>query len=112
MDKDLPPSNPVLDAARAQAQLMTRSGQLKPKTVDEATEPFDGLLVNMLLQQARDARIDNELFDNENVELYQSMLDQRIADEVAKRSGFGVSDALRRQLGVARDDAGDGQEKG
>jgi peptidoglycan hydrolase FlgJ len=62
-----------------------------------AAQQFEALFLNMLLKSMRDTTSQDTLFDSEQTRLYQSMLDQQIAQSMSKR-GIGLADAMVRQL--------------
>lgn len=64
-----------------------------------AAKQFEALFLQMVLKSMREATPSDGLLDNDQTKLYQSLLDQQLAQNLAGRSGTGLADALVRQLG-------------
>ena len=58
---------------------------------------FEAILMGMVLKSMRDATPDGGLFGSESTKMYQSLLDQQLAQQLSGR-GLGVADALLAQL--------------
>ncbi len=78
---------------------------------DEATalrkvaEQFEAMFVNLLLKNmhsANDAFNEDGLFDSSESDFYRDMHDQQLALSLAQGRGFGIADALYRQLSEQR----------
>lgn len=70
-----------------------------PETLRAAAKQFEALFLQMALKAMRDATPKDGMFDSEQTRMYQSMLDQQLALEMAQGRGTGLSDAIYRQLG-------------
>jgi len=83
-----------LDRIRAQAA-KDPQGAIKG-----AAQQFEALLLGMVLKNMRGSLSQNTPFDSEQTRMFQSMLDQQLAQELSKR-GTGLAELLVRQLGQA-----------
>lgn len=63
-----------------------------------AAEGFEALFLNQILKSARDASFGDSLFGSSGVETTQSLLDQKLTETGAGRSGLGLSEAIYRQF--------------
>jgi len=74
----------------------------------QVSRQFEAIFMNMVLKSMRDAVPASGMFDSQGQKLYQSMLDQQLAQTMAGR-GLGLADAmyaqLRRGLPAAATDA-------
>lgn len=71
-----------------------------PAVLREVAGQFEALFVQSLLKNMREASLGDPLFGNsEQHEMYQEMLDQQLAVEMATGKGIGLADMLVRQLG-------------
>lgn len=66
----------------------------------EVANEFEGLLLHMLLKSMRDTVPESTLFgDSNELEMYEGLRDEHLAQAMSKRSGLGLADAIERQLG-------------
>ena len=80
-----------LDALRLQA---------KPNpshALSQVSKQFEAVFMEMMLKSMRDATPQDGPFDSEQTKMYTSMLDQQIAQTLAKK-GIGLADIMTRQL--------------
>jgi flagellar protein FlgJ len=84
----------ALDRIRAQAKSDPRGA------VKAAAQQFEALLLNMLLKSMRETTSQKTPFDSDQTRLFQSMLDQQLAQVLAAR-GIGLSDMIARQLSAS-----------
>ena len=71
-----------------------------PETLRQVAGQFEALFVEMMLKNMREASLGDPLFgDSEQHEMYQGMLDQQLAVEMASGKGIGLAEMLVRQLG-------------
>ncbi|MEQ1772172.1 MAG: flagellar assembly peptidoglycan hydrolase FlgJ [Burkholderiales bacterium] len=76
--------------------------RLKAKTnpgesVAAASKQFESLFLGMMLKSMRSATPQDGPFDSEQTKLYTSLLDQQLAQHMAKR-GTGLAEVMTRQL--------------
>lgn len=87
------PANPPLDAAHAKLK--------------KAARDLEGVFVNELFKAMRETvPEDGILSQGQGQELFQGMMDDRIAELYSGRSRGGLGDALYRQLSRRLPDAG------
>lgn len=65
--------------------------------IRETARQFEALLMGTLLKSMRETTSQDGLFDNEQSRLYTSLLDQQLAQTLAKK-GMGLAQVLERQL--------------
>lgn len=71
-----------------------------PAALREVAGQFEALFLQMMLKNMREASIGDSLMgDSEQHEMYQGMLDQQLAMEMASGKGIGLAEMLVRQLG-------------
>lgn len=79
---------------------LKRQAREDPKAgLQGAAKQFEALFLNMVLKSMRDATPQDGLFDNEQTKLYQSMLDQQLAQTLSARGATGLAAMLEKQLG-------------
>lgn len=70
-----------------------------PDAVRAAAQQFEALMLQMVLKSMRDATPMEGMFDSEQSRMYQGVLDQQLAMNMAQSGGMGLTDVLVRQLG-------------
>ena len=68
--------------------------------IRETARQFEALLMGTLLKSMRETTSQDGLFDNEQSRLYTSLLDQQLAQTLAKK-GMGLAQVLERQLAAS-----------
>lgn len=66
--------------------------------IQEAAKAFESMFIKMLLDTAPEAE-DNALSGGFGGGVWRDMLHQEYADQAAKQQGFGIAEAIMRQLG-------------
>lgn len=71
-----------------------------PAALREVAGQFEALFLQTMLKSMREASLGDPIFGNsDQQEMYQGMLDQQMALEMASGKGIGFADMLVRQLG-------------
>ena len=71
-----------------------------PAVLREVAGQFEALFIQQLLKNMREASLGDPLFGNSDQhDMYQEMMDQQMAVEMASGKGIGLADMLVRQLG-------------
>lgn len=83
----------------ALADLKRLSKDNDPKAIEAAAKQFEALFLSMVLKSMRQAMPAGGLMDNDQSKLYQSLLDQQLASNMAASGGAGLAKALIAQLG-------------
>ncbi|MBI3090176.1 MAG: peptidoglycan DD-metalloendopeptidase family protein [Candidatus Tectomicrobia bacterium] len=79
--------------------LQRREGGGDDAELREAVHKFEALFVHFMLQQMRATIERSSLFgQGQSMEIYESLLDQEVATEVAKQGGLGLGERLLQQL--------------
>lgn len=80
--------------------LRKAAGNNDPAALKEVANRFEALFLQNMLKSMRDASPGDPLFGDSNQhEMYQEMLDQQLAADMAGRGGIGLAEMLVRQLG-------------
>lgn len=80
--------------------LRAAAGQNDPAALREVASQFEALFLQSMLKNMRDASLGDPIFGNSDQhEMYQEMMDQQLAVEMASGKGIGLADMLVRQLG-------------
>ncbi|MCB1962611.1 MAG: flagellar assembly peptidoglycan hydrolase FlgJ [Rhodocyclaceae bacterium] len=69
-----------------------------PQALEAAAKQFESLFLSMVLKSMRAAMPSGGLMDNDQTKLYQSLLDQQLAANMAASGGTGLARALVRQM--------------
>ena len=71
-----------------------------PAVLREVAGQFEALFIQTLMKNMREASLGDPVFGNSDQhEMYQEMMDQQLAVEMASGKGIGLADMLVRQLG-------------
>ena len=71
-----------------------------PAVLREVAGQFEALFIQTLMKNMREASLGEGVFGNSDQhEMYQEMMDQQLAVEMASGKGIGLADMLVRQLG-------------
>ena len=71
----------------------------------QAAEGFEALFLTQVMQTARAASLGDGLLEGTGMDTTNSMLDQALGEAGAGRSGFGLAQAIYRQLSPTGDPA-------
>ena len=80
------------------AQLKSDAKADESGSVKEVAQQFESIFINMMLQSMRKATERSGLMDSEAAQTYESMFDQELALHLSEQGGFGVAEALERQI--------------
>lgn len=89
----------VLDP-RALGDLKRQAREGTPEALAAAARQFEALFLQMVLKSMRDATPSNGLTDSDQSRMYQSLLDQQLAQNLTQQKGTGLAQVLIRQLGA------------
>lgn len=80
------------------------SKENSPEAAREAAKQFEALFMQQVLKSMRDASPRGGMFDSEESRMYQSLLDQQMAMQLASRGGgIGLARVIERQMSVGKD---------
>ena len=66
----------------------------------QAAQGFEAVFLRQMIGAMRSAKLaDDDIFGSSAEDQFRDMGDARLADDMAKKGGFGVSDMLLRQFG-------------
>jgi len=81
------------------AQMRARAQQDASGSIKEVAAQFEAQFIIMMLKSMRDAVESDDLFSNHQIETFQGMFDQEIAQKLSARAGgIGLADMIARQL--------------
>lgn len=80
------------------AGLKRAARENSPAAFKQVAQQFEALFLQMVLKSMREASSGDGLFDSEQTKMYQSMLDQQLAQNLSTRGTIGLAAALERQL--------------
>src|SRR5690606_4260943 len=80
-------------------RLRASAARNDPAALGEAAVQFEALVIGMLLESARAARLGDGLLDGDGTEQYLELMDRQVALELARAGGLGFADMIVRQLG-------------
>ena len=89
---------PVVDTGSL-AALRSAAARGEQGALDEAAVHFEALFIGMLLKSARSASLGEGLLDGGDTRQYLEMMDAQVAQDIARRGGFGFGRMLVEQLG-------------
>ena len=75
-----------------------RADKHPEETLRFAAQQFEALFLQMMLKSARDAKLDDGLFDSEQTDFYQDLHDKQMAINMAQGQGIGIAELLVQQL--------------
>ena len=70
----------------------------KIKELKDISNQFESIFINQILKQARQNKIENGLFDSEEINTFNSMIDEQYSEILSKKTNFGISEALFNQF--------------
>ncbi|POT54750.1 flagellar assembly peptidoglycan hydrolase FlgJ [Citrobacter amalonaticus] len=65
-----------------------------------AAKQMEGMFVQMMLKSMREASFKDGLFNTQQTEMFTSMYDQQISQEIAAKGNLGLADMMLKQMGV------------
>jgi len=66
--------------------------------IDGAVKKFEAFFINFLLTEMRKNLPQNEIFGGNAMSMYQGMLDEQLAEEMAERGDFGLAQLAKEDL--------------
>ncbi len=82
------------------SELRVAADKRDPAALREVASQFEALFLQTMLKSMREASLGDPIFGNSDQhEMYQGMMDQQLALEMASGKGIGLADMLVRQLG-------------
>lgn len=76
------------------------SKEVEEKRLGQAAKEFERLFVEIMLKSMRQNVPESPLFGESNArEIFQDMLDGEYAKMMVERRGFGISEAMVKQMG-------------
>ena len=93
-------NNPFADKLLNEAQANSKNA--KSAKVEKAAQQFESLFAGMLFTAMRKAMAPQGFFgEGPQGDIFQSMMEQRFSEIVARRNQLGIADLLKQQLGVS-----------
>ncbi|WP_145572644.1 flagellar assembly peptidoglycan hydrolase FlgJ [Yersinia mollaretii] len=82
-----------LDALKREVKSNSQEG------VKEAAKQMEGMFIQMMLKSMRDASFKDGLMHSQQSDMFTSMYDQQISQDIAEQSKMGFADLMVRQMG-------------
>lgn len=98
MNATHPPS--VFDA-NGLAAIKNQVKSNDPKALKAAAQQFEALFLQIVLKTMREATPKEGMFDSDQTRMYESLLDQQLAQVMANKGGTGLAAMIERQLSRA-----------
>ncbi|WP_406706767.1 rod-binding protein [Sodalis sp.] len=92
--------SPAYDA-NALNKLHQQAAAQSPQALKAVAKQVEGLFVQMMLKSMRDALPQEGLLDSQQTQLYTSLYDQQIAQQLSAK-GLGLADMMVKQLSPAQ----------
>lgn len=91
--------NPSIFDVNGLSSLKRQAKADDPAALKAAAQQFEALFLQMVLKSMRDATPKEGLFDSDQTRLYESLLDQQLAQVMSgSRNGTGLAAVIERQL--------------
>lgn len=73
------------------------------KDIKEVARDFEAVFINYLLKTMRKGVIKSDIFGNvKGEEIYRSLMDERLSEEIARAGGIGLAEMIIKELGEKR----------
>lgn len=80
------------------ARLKTEAGKQSTGARSEVAQQFEALFIQSMLKSMRAASPGDSLTSNDQMKMYQDMMDKQMALDMSKGRGIGIADIIERQL--------------
>ena len=96
--------NPIQNNRAKGSQLLnmgqnsSTNSSSKDKELMDVAKKFEAILIHQMLKAMRQTVHKSELLNSFSLQQYESMMDEEIANEMAKNKGIGLADSLFYQL--------------
>lgn len=92
-------SNPIQGKAESIAQKIG-SGVQKDADLQSAAQDFEAIFLHKMLESMRKTVPKSGLLESFSSDMYQSMFDEELANEMAKRGEVGLANMMYKELDV------------
>jgi flagellar protein FlgJ len=76
------------------------------KDLHEVADQFEAIFIEHLLKQARESKLSDGLFDNNQDDNFVEMFDKELANHSSKWVDIGIADTIIRQMSVKISESG------
>jgi len=91
--------DPGMNLTAKAEQAAQKNQSTSKKALQEASRQFEALFLNVLLSEMRKTVPETDLFGDRGAEkLFQSMLDQELADQSVKGQSLGLAKMIYEQM--------------
>lgn len=91
--------DPAMLVAQGQKPEAAAGKKENPETLRRTCQQFEAIFIQQLFKEMRAAVPNEGLLENDrSIELYQSLMDQQVAEAMARKQGLGIGEALLREL--------------
>jgi flagellar protein FlgJ len=91
---------PVYNDFSGLAELKYQAREDRAGASAKVARQFESLFMQMMVKQMRQAGFGGGILDSDRSRFYQEMYDQQLSLHLSEQGGMGLSQVLRRQLGV------------
>ena len=86
-------------AERAEAATAQKSGS----DLESVAKDFESLMIQKMMESMRKTVNKSDLFESFSSDMYESMLDEELAKEIAKGPGIGLKEMMLKELSRIQD---------
>ena len=91
--------DPTLLVAQGQKPETAGGKKDDPEALRRTCQQFEAIFIQQLFKGMRATVPTSDLLENDrSIEIYQGLMDQQVAETMARKRGLGITDALLRQL--------------
>ena len=93
------PVDPSMQVSQSQKPETAAGKKDDPEALRRTCQQFEAIFIQQLFKGMRATVPTSDLLENDrSIEIYQGLMDQQVAETMARKQGLGITDALLRQL--------------
>lgn len=96
--------NPSIFDVNGLAALKRQAKDNDPQALKAAAQQFEAVFLQMMLKSMRDATPRDGMFDSDQTRMYESLLDQQLAQVLSAKGGTGLAALIEKQLSRGSDE--------
>ena len=99
MDIKLNAVDPALLISHSQKPESSVGKKNDPEALRRTCQQFEAIFIQQLFKGMRSTVPAGDLLENDrSIQIFQDLRDQQVAEDMARKQGLGIADALLRQL--------------
>ena len=87
------------------SSLATAANTADPQKLKTTAQAFEAVFLRQMISSMRQADLGEGIFDSSSTEQFRDMADAKVADDMAKKGGFGITEMLMKQYTAKADAA-------